>query len=47
LHVTRDATDAVLARIAAALAPGGFFLVSVREDGYRPRDGLDARRLQL
>jgi hypothetical protein len=34
LHVTRDATDAVLARIAAALAPGGFFLVSVREDGY-------------
>jgi SAM-dependent methyltransferase len=33
LHVPRDSTDAVLARIAACLAPGGAFLVSVREQG--------------
>jgi SAM-dependent methyltransferase len=33
LHVAPDATDAVLAKIAAALRPRGVFLVSVREVG--------------
>ncbi len=33
LHVTPEATDAVLAKVAAALKPSGVFLVSVREEG--------------
>ena len=33
LHVRPEATDAVLAKIADALDPGGVFLVSVREVG--------------
>ncbi|WP_109505366.1 class I SAM-dependent DNA methyltransferase [Nocardioides speluncae] len=31
LHIERDDTDRVLAKVAAALRPGGSFLVSVRE----------------
>lgn len=33
LHVTAEATPGVLRRIAAALEPGGHFLVSVRAEG--------------
>lgn len=32
LHVTREATDGVLEKIAAALTPGGALLASVREE---------------